>query len=166
MGSENNDLTKSEVKVTTGNVNNSIMIKDSSINIPNVVATGLTNLGTGTAVAAGLKAGSTIVKTSGFSPAAKLGTIFAAGLGGAVIVTGGNVVNSISQKKADLAYAKSIQSNPKLPDKSNSTTPKNNSDSNGDVFDSFSIEPSVDIDNVMTLLNSSFILQFCILYLL
>lgn len=39
---EVNDLPKPEVKVTTGNVNNSINIKDSNINIPNVVATGLT----------------------------------------------------------------------------------------------------------------------------
>jgi hypothetical protein len=147
------DLVKPEVKLTTGDVNNSLHIKDSNINIPNVVATGLTNLGTGAAVAAGLKSGASIVKATGLSPGAKLGAMVAGGISAGVIVTGTNAANSIFQKKVDLE-AVILK-----PTSSNNTV-------NGEGGSAFSIEPSADTDTVMVLLNSSFILQFCILYLI
>lgn len=147
------DLVKPEVKLTTGDVNNSLHIKDSNINIPNVVATGLTNLGTGAAVAAGLKSGASIVKATGLSPGAKLGAMVAGGISAGVIVTGTNAANSIFQKKVD-SEAVILK-----PTSSNNTV-------NGEGGSAFSIEPSADTDTVMVLLNSSFILQFCILYLI
>lgn len=141
------DLPKPHVKVNTGDVTNSVNIKDSNINIPNSVATGLTNLGTGAAVAAGFR----VSKYVGGSPAAKIGAAIVGGVAGAAIVIGANATNSIIQKNA---Y--SVQSN--------TTTPKSNHGGDGPA--AFSIEPSADIDTVMALLNSTFILQFCILYLL
>ena len=73
--------------------------KDSNINIANAVATGFTNLGTGAAVAAGLKAGASIAKTSGFSPTAKLGIMGAGVAIGATTVTVANVIDGFYQKK-------------------------------------------------------------------
>ena len=144
------DLPKPEVKLTTGDVSNSVHIKDSNINIPNAVATGLTNLGTGAAVVGGLK----LAKYVGGSPAAKIGAAVVGGVAGAAIVVGANAANSLLQTKADSGA--SVQSNTTTPTTSNS----------GDGPVAFSIEPSADIDTVMALLNSSFILQFCVLYLL
>jgi hypothetical protein len=124
---------------------NTLSIKDSTINIPNSVAQGLTNVGTGAAVAAGIKAGSSVAKTSGGSPFSKLDMIFAgAVIGGTGAVTA-NAMNSISDKK----YF---------------STPKSNPGDDGPS--AFSIEPCADIDTVMILLNCNFIFQCCILYLL
>ena len=82
-GPEGNDLPKAEVKVS-GDNHNTLSINNSTFNVPDSVARGLTNLGTGAAVAAGLKAGASIAKTSGLSPTAKIGVITATGvLGGA-----------------------------------------------------------------------------------
>jgi hypothetical protein len=158
------DLPKPKVNVTTGDVSNSVTIKDSTINIPNAVATGLTNLGTGAAVAAGDKAGASIVKAGGLSPGAKLGVVIASGLSGGTIVMGINAANSIFQKKIDSAPVNSAQSNTTTP--TSASTPNTGGGSSGDGYAAFSIEPSADIDTVMTLLNSCFILQSCILYLL
>ena len=157
------DLPKPEVKVTTGDVSNSVTIKDSIINIPNVVATGLTNLGTGAAVAAGIKAGASIVKASGISPTAKLGAVVVSGLSAGAIVVGTNAANSIFQKKVDSAAVNYAQSNTTTP--TSPFTPNTGGGSSGNGSAAFSIEPSADIDTVMALLNSDFILQFCILYL-
>ena len=157
MGNENNDLPKPEVKVTTGDMNNSVTIKDSTINIPNAVATGLTNLGTGAAVAAGLKAGASIAKTSGLSPTAKMGALIVGGLSAGAIVAGTNAANSIFQKKIDSAAVNPTLSN---------TISSSNTGSNGPGSAAFSIEPDANIDTVMTLLNSLYILQFCIIYLI
>jgi hypothetical protein len=151
--SAGNNLPKPDVKVTTGDVNNSVTIKDSTINIPNVVAIGLTNLGSGAAIAAGLKGGASIAKVSGFSPTAKLGAMVVGGLSAGTIVLGTNAANSIFQKKVDSAVVNSAQSN---------TTPTTSEGGGGSA--AFSIEPSADIDTVMALLNSAFILDFCILY--
>lgn len=162
--SAGSDLPKPEVKVTTGDVSNSVTIRDSNINIPNAVATGLTNLGTGAAVAAGVKAGASIAKASGFSPAAKVGVTVVSGLSAGAIVVGTNAANSIFQKKVDSAAVNSAQSNTTTP---TSPTPNTGGGgSSGDGSAAFSIEPGADIDTVMALLNSSFILQSCILYLL
>ena len=126
---------------------NTLSIKDSVINIPDSVAKGLTNVGTGAAIAAGMKAGSTIAKTAGGSPFAKLGMVFAGGvIGGGTVVTA-NVISSLTDKK----YV-------------TTSTPKSNSGDGGSS--AFSIEPSADIDTVMLLLNLNFIFQCTILYLL
>lgn len=142
------DLPKPEVKVTTGDVSNSVQIKDSKINIPNEVATGLTNLDSGAAVAAGLKGGASIAK--GLPPVARLGILIAEGVSGGVIVAGANAANSLIQKKMD----------------SSVVAPSSGSNSNTGGPAAFSVEPSADIDTVMTLLNSNLILHFCILYLM
>ena len=47
-GPEGNDLPKAEVKVT-GDNHNTLSINNSTFNIPDCVATGLTNIGTGAA---------------------------------------------------------------------------------------------------------------------
>ena len=158
------DLPKPKVNVTTGDVSNSVKIKDSTINIPNAVATGLINLGTGAAVAAGMKAGASIAKAGGISPGAKLGVVVASGLSGGVIAMGTNIANSVFQNKIDSTAVNSAQSNTTTP--TSASTPNTGGGSSGDGSAAFSIEPDVDIDAVMTLLNCCFILQCCILYLL
>lgn len=50
------NLPKAEVKVT-GDNHNTLSINNSTFNIPDSIVTGLTNLGTGAVVGAGLKAG-------------------------------------------------------------------------------------------------------------
>ena len=97
-GLEGNDLPKAEVKVT-GDSHNTLSINNSTFNIPDSVARGLTNVGTGAAVAAGLKAGGSVAKTSGFSPTAKIGVLAAGAIIGGSTVAVANVVSSISQKK-------------------------------------------------------------------
>nr|YP_009364362.1 hypothetical protein [Ophiocordyceps sinensis]ARF03430.1 hypothetical protein [Ophiocordyceps sinensis]QDH07224.1 hypothetical protein [Ophiocordyceps sinensis] len=154
MAPEECDLAKPEVKVITGDLSNSVHIKDSNIIIPNAVATGLTNLGTGAAVAAGLK----IYKYVGGRPTAKIGAAIVGGVAAAAIVVGANATNSILQKNAD--------STASLQSKNTTTPPRSYHPGSSDGPAAFSIEPSADIDIVMALLNSSFILQFCILYLI
>lgn len=154
MGPE--DLPKPGVKVTTGDVANSVNIKDSNINIPNAVATGLTNLGTGAAVAAGVKAGASIAKTSGLSPAAKIGVMAAGAIIGGSTVTVANAIGSLSQKNIDNAGTSA--------DKSNPTTSSCPGCGDGGCS-AFSIEPGADFDTVMSLLDANHILHICILYL-
>lgn len=96
--SAGSDLPKPEVKVTTGDNHNTLSINNSTINIPDTVARGLTNVGTGAAVAAGLKAGASIAKASGLSPTAKIGVICAGALIGGSTVTVANAIGSITQK--------------------------------------------------------------------
>nr|YP_010247527.1 hypothetical protein MFQ26_mgp10 [Cordyceps pruinosa]QQA36261.1 hypothetical protein [Cordyceps pruinosa] len=134
--------------VSTGDINNTLHIVDSNIYIPKLIANGLTNIGTGAAVAAGLKAGSSIAKGTGLPPAAKIGIMAVGALIGGSTVSVINSINSITTKKID----SSIQS----------TTPPSNSN-NGSAF---SIEPGVDLDTVINLLNANFILHLCILYLI
>ena len=78
-GPEGNDLPKAEVKVS-GDNHNTLRINNSTFNVPDSVARGLTNVGTGAAVVAGFKAGASIAKTSGSSPAVKLGAVLVTGI--------------------------------------------------------------------------------------
>jgi hypothetical protein len=157
MAPEGYNFPNSEVKLTTGDVSNSVHIKDSNINIPNTVATGLTNLGTGAAIAAGLKGGASIAKASGLSPGAKIGVMAAGAIIGGATVTVVNAVGSISQKKTDNAVTSVGKSNPTIPPTSNPGS------GNGGV--AFSIEPNADLDTVINLLDANLILHICILYL-
>nr|YP_009307006.1 orf242 [Tolypocladium ophioglossoides]AOR52827.1 orf242 [Tolypocladium ophioglossoides] len=157
MAPDGSDLPKPEVKLTTGDVSNSIQIKDSNINIPNVVATGLTNLGAGAAIAAGLKGGASIAKATGLSPGAKLGVMAAGAIIGGTTVTTVNAIGSLYQKNVDNA----VTSAPK----SNLTTPPTSNPGSDNGGPAFSIEPSADLDTVMSLLSANHILHVCILYL-
>lgn len=91
------DFTEPEVKVTTGDVSNSVH-KDCNTHIPNKVATGLTNLGTGAAVAAGLKGGASIAKASGLSPAAKIGVMAVGVIIGGSTITVTNAIGGYLSK--------------------------------------------------------------------
>lgn len=170
------DLPKGDVKVTTGDVSNSVTIKDSTINIPDMVARGLTNLGTGAAVAAGIKGASSIAKAGG-SPTAKLGIMAAGGIIGGASVVVANATNLISQNKIDNATAERAEKSSTLSTTSTSaqassspsqpTTPTFNTGggSFADGGAAFSIEPGADLDTVMSLLDANHILHLCILYL-
>ena len=147
MPSESSDLSKAEVNVKDNH--NTLSINNSTFNIPDSVAKGLTHLGTGAAVAAGVKAGASITKSTGFSPAGKLGAIAFGGFAAGFFAVGANAGNSIIQKKVDY-----------------STTTSTSNTSSGSNSTSFSIEPGADMDTVMTLLNSLFMLHICILYFL
>lgn len=96
--SHGSDLPKPELKVTTGDNHNTLSINN-SINIPDTVARGLTNIGTGAAVAGGMKAAGSIAKASGLSPTAKIGVMAAGALIGGSTVTVVNAIGSITQKK-------------------------------------------------------------------
>lgn len=161
MAPNENDIPKFEVNVTTGQVNNSLTIKDSTINIPDVVAKGLTHLGTGAGIAAGLKGGASIAKASGLSPAAKIGIMTGGAAIGGIGITVTNVANSFLQKRIDSIAVNSTKSNPI----STSISPSSSNSNNGDGPAAFSIEPGADLDTVMTLLNTNLILHICILYL-
>ena len=91
-GPEGNDLPKAEVKVS-GDNHNTLSINNSTFNVPDSVDRGLTHVGTGAAIAAGLKAGGSIAKTSGLSPTAKIGILAGAIIGGTTTV--GNITSSI-----------------------------------------------------------------------
>lgn len=128
---------------------NTLSIKDSVINIPDAVAKGLTNLGTGAAVAAGLKAGATAAKTAGLTPSTKLSIIGAgAVLGGATVVTC-NAINSMIHKKNNSGT---------------NTPPKTNTGGDGGQ-NAFSIEEGPDLNTIMVLLDANYILHLCIIYL-
>ena len=152
-GPEGYDLPKAEVKVT-GDNHNTLSINNSTFNIPDSVATGLTNLGTGAAVAAGFKTGASIAKTSVNSPAVKLGAVIITSISAGVIATGTSAANSIFKKKVDSAFVNSVKSNP-----TTCISPPTSNKGSGDGPEAFSIEPGADIDTVLALLNSSFILQ-------
>lgn len=163
MAPDASNLPKPEVKVTASDSHNTLSINDSTINIPDTVARGLTNVGTGAAVAAGLKAGASIAKASGLSPTAKIGVMSAGAVIGASTVTVANAIGSISQKKIDNAVvASSVKSatSPTTP-----TSPPTSNPGSGDGSAAFSIEPGADLDTVMSLLDANHILHICILYL-
>lgn len=161
MAPEGSDLPKPEVKVTTSDNHNTLSINNSSINIPDTVARGLTNVGTGAAVAAGLKGGASIAKASGLSPTAKIGVMSVGAVIGASTVTIANAIGSISQKKIDNAVVASSVKSSTPP-----TTPTSPPTSNpGSGSAAFSIEPGADLDTVMSLLDANHILHICILYL-
>lgn len=168
--SSGSDLPKPDVKVTTGDNHNTLSINNSTFNIPDTVARGLTNIGTGAAVAGGMKAGASIAKASGFSPTAKIGVIAAGAFIGGSTVTVVNAIGSITQKKIDNAAVKSSTSpttSTSAQASSTQPTPTSNTGgaSSGDGSVAFSIEPSADFDTVMSLLNANHILHLCILYL-
>lgn len=163
--SPEDDLPKTnpKLKVTTGDNRNTFSINNSTINIPDSVSRGLANVGTGAAVAAGLKAGASIAKTSGLSPTAKIGVMTAGAVIGGSTVTVANTIGSIIQKKNDdttVASASAVKSNP-----TTHTSPSTSNPGSGDGPSAFSIEPSADLDTVMSLLDANLILHICILYL-
>jgi hypothetical protein len=152
MAPEGSDLPKPQVKVSDNH--NTVSINNSTFHIPDAVAKGLTNVGTGAAVAAGLKAGA---KSSGLSPTAKIGVMAAGAIIGGSTVTVTNTLNSISQKKIDSAAVTSTPSNPTVP-----TSPPTSNPSSGDEPAAFSIEST---DTVMSLLDANHTLHICISYL-
>nr|YP_009160661.1 hypothetical protein [Hirsutella minnesotensis]AKR17990.1 hypothetical protein [Hirsutella minnesotensis] len=129
---------------------NSISINNSTFNIPETVTKGLTNLGTGAAIAAGVKAGASIAKTTGLSPAAKIGvmTAGAAIAGGTVSIV--NAINTINNSKVTTT-SKDVSTKP-----IEKTPPS----------DAFSMEPSADMETILSLLNANYILHVCIAYLI
>lgn len=145
MAPQGNDLPKSEIKIT-GDNKNTLSINNSTIILPDSVSKGLTNLGTGAAVGAVIKAGASLVKASGLSPTAKIGVMTAGAVVGGTTVTIANAMGSIFQKKNN--YSSTSSSN------------------SGTGSEAFSIEPGPDLDTVMTLLNANYILHICILSLL
>ena len=160
--SSGSDLPK-DVRVTTGDNHNTLSIMNSTINIPDSVSRGLTNLGTGAAVAAGLKGGASIAKATGLSPSAKLGVMGAGALIGGSTVTVVNAIGSLSQKKIDDAGVASAVKSGKLQTSHTSSSTGNSGTGDGPV--AFSIEPGADLDTVISLLNANHILHICILYL-
>jgi hypothetical protein len=171
-------LPKGDVKVTTGDVSNSVTIKDSTINIPDQVSRGLTNLGTGAALAAGITGASSIAAKGGGSVTVKLGILAAGGLIGGASVVIANATNLITQNQNFNGTPVSAEKSSTLSTTSTSaqassspsqpTTPTSNTGggSFGDGGVAFSIEPGADLDTVMSLLNANHILHLCILYLL
>lgn len=125
-------------------MNNSVHIHNPNIKISNNMANALSNVGVGAAVGAGMGAGAKILKTSSLPVTAKFGIIVAGGVSAGVITTGTSAMMSI------------INSKNKSPASSSST------DTN---FPAKSIDDNMDIDYVMTLLNSQFILNIIIVYL-
>ena len=156
MGPEGSYLPKPEVKISDNN--NTLSINNSNINIPDSVARGLTNVGTGAAVAAGVKAGASIAKTSGLTPTAKFGLLAGGGLFGGAAVVFTNTANSYFQRKTDSHVANSTQSNTTTP-----TTSSNSGSGNGPK--AFSVEESTDIDNIMTFLYVNYICHLYLLYI-
>lgn len=152
MGPEN---LKEPIEVKISDNQNTINLNNASFNIPNSVAKGLTNVGTGAAVAAGIKAGASVAKSTGLTPASlaqgKIG-VMAAG----AVIAGGTiaVVNNLSfldsSKVTTSEQAKTLSSNPPSPTNS--------------PYSAFSVEPAPDMDTVLNLLNANYVLHICITY--
>lgn len=132
---------------------NTINLNNTSFNIPDSVTKGLTNLSTGAAVAAGIKAGASVAKSTGLSPAAKIGVITAGAVLAGSTVTVVNAINSINSSKVTTSeQAKTLSSKP--------PSPSNNPSS------AFSVEPAADKDTILDLLNANYVLHKCITYLI
>ena len=125
--------------------NNTLSINNSTFNIFDSVSTGLTNVGTGAAIAAGLKAGDSIAKAYGLSPTAEIGVLVVGAIIGGYTVTIANVVGSIYQKKIDSSVADLAKSNT-----TTSISPPTSDPGNGGS-EAYSIEPSAFLDIVMFL---------------
>lgn len=88
------DIPKINLEGTSVNVNNP------NINVStDGLVRGLTNVGVGAAIAGGMSATSSFVKTASLPPAVKFGTIVAGGAAAGVLVTATNAANSITQAK-------------------------------------------------------------------
>jgi len=136
---------KEPIEVKVSDNQNTINLNNTSINIPESVTKGLTNIGTGAAVA-GIKAGASIAKTSGLSTTAKLGVMAAGAVIAGSTVT---VVNSINSSKVTTSKETNI------PSPGNSPTSS-----------AFSMEPQADIDTILSLLNANYVMHICITYLI
>ena len=141
-----------DVKISD-NTNN-ISLNNASVNIPDSVTKGLTNLGTGAAIAAGVKAGASIAKTTGLTPAAKVGVMAAGALIAGSTVTIANAINTIDNSK--------VTTSKEVVKTSTTNTPS----SNNPPSDALSVEPSADMETVLSLLNANYTLHICITYLI
>jgi hypothetical protein len=124
-------------------INNSVHVHNPNINISGSMANALTNVGIGAAVG-GISAGAKIVKSSSLPILGKLGIVIAGGLGSGVITAGTSAAIKISNHKDGPS--------------STSTITDNN-------FSAKSIDDNIELESVMTLLNSEFILNIVIVYL-
>lgn len=152
--SSGNGLDKHDLNVSTGDVNNSLTIKDSTINIPDAVARGLTNLGTGAAVAAGMKGASSLASNSGLPMAAKVGIMAGGAVIGARAVIAGNTLNSITQKALDQKNEKPSESKP-----------ENNDSSSSSSFTTSSMEEGADYNTIISLLDANYLIHTGVLYI-
>lgn len=150
MGAEN---LKEHIEVKVSYNQNTINLNNTSINIPDSVTKGLTNLGAGAAVGAGIKAGANIAKSTGLSPAAKIGVMTAGAVIAGSTVTVFNRLSSINSSNVTTSeQARTLSSNPP------SASDNHNS--------AFSVEPAADMDTVLDLLNANYVLHICITYLI
>lgn len=116
-----------------------------NINLPNSLGKAVNSLGIGGAIAAGMTAGSSMVK-SGASAGIKLGVVAVGGAIGGTLFVSTNYMNTIAQKRA-----------------------KCNSSSNSSTFSAKSVMDNNDdqfLNAVLGLLDANIILHICILYLL
>jgi hypothetical protein len=139
------------------NVNTNVSINNPNINLPDSVFKGLTNIGIAGAIGAGMSSVAKVLKSSSLSPIVKISVLAGTGLATGGIVAVANTANSIMDKKINDAYAKEVISSEIKP--SISDIPKSGNDGPA----AFSIEPSADLDTVMTLLNANYILHWCII---
>lgn len=96
MGSEGGDFPKPNVNLE----GSSVHVHNPNINVnTTALAKGLTNVGVGAAIAGGMSAASSVVKTTALPPAVKFGTVVAGGAAAGVLVTAANAANSITQAK-------------------------------------------------------------------
>ena len=151
MGIDANSLPKPNIKVSTGNVTNTVQILDSNIQIPNTVATGLSNLGAGASIAAGLKGGATIAQKSGLSPASKM------------VVMGSGALLGGASYALTAAFTNMVMPNTHSSRKLDSYSKDNNSNNEGPS--AFSVEPAADLDTIMSLLDANHIVHICMIYL-
>ena len=131
-------------------VNNSVHVHNPNINITAGMANALTNVGVGAAIGAGMSAGATIAKNSALPVVGKLGIIIASGLAAGVITTGTSAALRISNSRGGSIDSSAICS----------SNPRSSTD-----FPAKSAADNLDLENVMTLLNSHYILSIVILYL-
>ena len=176
MGSEGGDLPKPNVNLEGSSVN----IHNPNINVnTTALAKGLTNVGVGAAVAGGMSAASSIVKTTALPPVVKFGTVVAGGAAAGVLVTAANAANSITQAKINSSIPTSGPGGSNAGgyscdvgyNTSNTGNTGNNTTNTFTGSDNWSLDDCVafsayDDDSVMVLLNSNFVLHIIILYLL
>ena len=87
---------KSDVKVSDANIN----IQNPNINVSaDKLAKGLSNVGVGAAIGAGMSATANLVKSSSLPTGAKFGTVIAGGAAAGALVTATNAINSITQNR-------------------------------------------------------------------
>jgi uncharacterized membrane protein YgcG len=90
------NLNKPEVNVKDTNIN----INNPNVSVPaDPLIKGLANVGVGAAIAGGMNAAASVVKSSSIPPAIKVGTVVAGGAAAGLLVTATNAANSITQNK-------------------------------------------------------------------